>query len=161
MRAQRGSGSLFIAWPCRFAAAGDKFVGEPPYCAAGRRGGGWSAPGATDESSTVHGGELARCGGRGGAAHGGGGCGRGHAAKRALVAALWSARGGRGGVAVRGIRGVLAAIGQGPERVGTGAGRDAAARAHWRAKRTLWARPEHAHHLFGEMPWPARWLGWS
>ena len=25
----------------------------------------------------------------------------------------------------------------------------------------LWACPEHADHLFGEMPWPARWLGWS
>ena len=25
----------------------------------------------------------------------------------------------------------------------------------------LWARPVHAHHLFSDMPWPARWLGWS
>ena len=32
MRAQRGSGSLFIAWACRFAAAGDELAGEPPYC---------------------------------------------------------------------------------------------------------------------------------
>ena len=154
-------GPVFIARPSRFAAAGDKNGGEPPLCAAGRRGGGWLAPGANDNHYTVKRGELASCGCLGGAAHGGGGCGHGCAAKRALVAALWGARGGRGGVAVRGIRGVLAAIGQGPERVGTGAGRDAAARAHWRAKRTLWARPEHAHHPFGEMSWPARWLGWS
>ena len=25
----------------------------------------------------------------------------------------------------------------------------------------LWARPVRAHHLLREMPWPARWLGWS
>ena len=30
-----------------------------------------------------------------------------------------------------------------------------------RAIRALWARPVHAHHLLDEMPWPARWLGWS
>ena len=87
-RTERARGPLFIARPSRFVAAVDMFAGEPPYCAAGRRGGGWSAPGATDERSTVHGGELARCGGRGGADHGRSGCGRGRATKRALVAAL-------------------------------------------------------------------------
>ena len=25
----------------------------------------------------------------------------------------------------------------------------------------LWARLAHAHHMLGEMPWHARWLGWS
>ena len=35
-------------------------------------------------------------------------------------------------------------------------GRDAAARAHVRAKRTLWARPEHARDVLDEMPWHAR-----
>ena len=75
-------GPLFIARPSRFAAAGDKNGGEPPLCAAERRGGGWLAPGANDDHYTVERGELARCGGLGGAAHGGGGCGCGHAAKR-------------------------------------------------------------------------------
>ena len=71
----------FYARPSRFAAAGDKLAGEPPYCTAGRRGGGWPALGATDERSTVEGGELAHCGGLGGADHGSGGCGRRRAAK--------------------------------------------------------------------------------
>ena len=75
-------GPLFIARPSRFAAAGDKNGGEPPLYAAGRCGGGWLAPGANDDHYTVERGELARCGGLGGAALGGGGCGRGHAAKR-------------------------------------------------------------------------------
>ena len=75
-------GLPFIALQSRFAAAVDELVGGPPYCAAERRGGGWLAPGANDDHSTVEGGELARCGGLGGAAHGGGGCGRGRAAKR-------------------------------------------------------------------------------
>ena len=79
---EHARGPLFIARPSRFVAAVDKFAGEPPYCAAGRRGGGWLAPGANDDHSTVEGGELARCGGLGGAAHGGGRCGRGRAAKR-------------------------------------------------------------------------------
>ena len=37
-----------------------------------------------------------------------------------------------------------------------GPGRDAAARAHARAKRVLWARPVHAHNVFAEMPACAR-----
>ena len=124
-RTKHARGPLFIALPSRFTASVYKFACEPPYCAAGRRGGGWSAPGAIDESSTIHGGELARCGGRGGAAHGGGGCGRGHAAKRVLVAALWGARGGRGGF---GVQKETWRAGCGWPRARTGAGRDAAAR---------------------------------
>ena len=34
----------------------------------------------------------------------------------------------------------------------TGVRRDAAARAHVRAKRMLWVRPEHARDVFDEMP---------
>ena len=40
-----------------------------------------------------------------------------------------------------------------------GPGCDAATRAHARAKRTLWPRPEHAHQVFDEMPPRARELG--
>ena len=37
-----------------------------------------------------------------------------------------------------------------------GLGCDAATRAHARAKRALWPRPEHAHQVFDEMPARAR-----
>ena len=40
-----------------------------------------------------------------------------------------------------------------------GQGRDAATRAHARAKRALWPRPEHTQHVFDEMPVRARELG--
>ena len=39
---------------------------------------------------------------------------------------------------------------------GVSAGRDAAARTHVRAKRTLWARPEHARGVLDDMPWQPR-----
>ena len=41
----------------------------------------------------------------------------------------------------------------------TGVRRDAVARAHVRAKRTLWAHPEHARDVFDEMPGHARGRG--
>ena len=37
-----------------------------------------------------------------------------------------------------------------------GQGRDAAARLRARAKRALWARPEHTRYMFGKMPRHAR-----
>ena len=39
-----------------------------------------------------------------------------------------------------------------------GQGRDATARAHARAKRALWPRPEHARQMLDEMPTRARGL---
>ena len=42
-----------------------------------------------------------------------------------------------------------------------GQGCDAATRAHARAKRALWPRPEHADQVFNEKPGLARRLGWS
>ena len=44
-------------------------------------------------------------------------------------------------------------------QVSKGQGHDAAARARARAKRALWARPEHARHLLDEMPARSRELG--
>ena len=37
-------------------------------------------------------------------------------------------------------------------RASKGQGLDAATRAHARAKRALWARPEHARDMLDEMP---------
>ena len=45
--------------------------------------------------------------------------------------------------------------GCGRSRAGVSAGRDAAARAHARAIRALWARPVHARKVFDTMPWHA------
>ena len=44
-------------------------------------------------------------------------------------------------------------------QVSKGQGCDAATRAHARAKRALWPRPEHAHQMFDEKPARARELG--
>ena len=101
-------------------------------------------------------GQLARWSGSGGAATAGACCGRQLAATADLTVALWGARGGRGGVAVQ--EDTWRASCCWP-RARTGAGRDAAARAHVRAKRTLWARPEHARDVFDEMPVHARGRG--
>ena len=43
-------------------------------------------------------------------------------------------------------------------RASNGQGRDAAIRAHARAKHVLWPRPEHAHQVLDEMPRRARGL---
>ena len=69
------------------------------------------------------------------------------------------ARGSRGSSAVQ--EGTRRA-GCGWPRARTGAGWAAARRGgsvHARAKRALWARPEHARQLFGEMPVGARGFG--
>ena len=41
---------------------------------------------------------------------------------------------------------------------GEGSTWDAAARAHARAKRALWPRPEHARDVLGKMPMPSKGL---
>ena len=83
-------------------------------------------------------------------------CGRPLAAVADLTAALWGSRGGleRSGEWMRTAVALQVSKGQGP---------DAATRAHARAKRALWARPEHARYVLGNMPRHARVLerGWK
>ena len=75
--------------------------------------------------------------------------GRQLAATPILVVALWGAR----------LVGVVWRC-RGTRRAGWGrvlsAGWDAATRVHAGAKRTLWARPEHAWGVFDDMPWQPR-----
>ena len=78
-------------------------------------------------------------------------CGRPLAATADLSAALWSSRGGLEGAGEWMRTGVAL-------QVSKGQGPDAATRAHARAKRALWARPEHARYVLGNMPRHARGL---
>lgn len=68
------------------------------------------------------------------------------------AARLCLARSGEGEHAAR--KGTRRA-GYGRSRAGVSAGCDAAARAHARAIRALWARPVHARKVFDAMPWHA------
>ena len=88
---------------------------------------------------------MASVGGLGGAATAGPASDRQLAATVILTAALWGAR--LVGVVWR-CRGTRSA-GWGPV---LSVGCDAAARAHVRAKRTLWARPEHTRDVLDKMP---------
>ena len=140
-----GLGLPFIAIPSRFTAAVDELVGGPPYCAAEQRGGGWLAPGANDDHSTVEGGELPRCGGLGGAAHGGDRCGRRRAAKRLAGDAA-------GGEEAVGAFGMTRREGEDQDELGETYPGGVLARTRARAKRALCSRSGRARHLFDEMP---------
>ena len=93
-------------------------------------------------------GQVANAGGLGGADTAGPASVRQLAATAILAMALWGAR--LVGVVWR-CRGTRS-VGWDRSRAGLSAGRDAAARALVGAKRTLWARPEHARDMLDEMP---------
>ena len=100
-------------------------------------------------------GQVASAGGSGGDVHGTGCCGRPLAAAADLTVALW---GSSVVSAVEGSAGMQTVRVQRPERAGVSAeGRDSSVRA--RAKRALWARPEHARELLDKMPERAIGLG--
>ena len=98
---------------------------------------------------------MASVGGLGGAAMVGPASGRQLAATVVLTAALCGARLVGEVWRCKGTR----SVGWDRSRAGLSAGRDAAARALVGAKRTLWARPEHARDMLDEMPGQPRGRG--
>ena len=99
--------------------------------------------------------QVASAGGLGGADTAGAASVRQLAATAVLTVALWGAR--LVGVVWR-WRGTRS-VGWDRSRAGLSAGRDAAARALVGAKRTLWARPEHARDMLDEMTGQPRGRG--
>ena len=98
---------------------------------------------------------MASAGGLGGADPAGAASVRQLAATAVLTVALWGAR--LVGVVWR-CRGTQS-VGWDRSRAGLSAGCDAAARALAGAKRTLWARPEHARDMLDKMPGQPRGRG--
>ena len=137
------------------AVAEDKIAGDHFSVVAGHRGGDESVPTSKWISTGCALGQLACAGGLGGAVRGGIRCRRRRAAKAALQGARGAWR-----VLERGrVPGVVRQASKGQRRDATRAAVRRVGSVRARAKRALWARPEHARQVLDGMPARSRELG--